>query len=116
VLESLNVVKKVVDNALLADTIDQVRAKIIEGADIATPLKASKVFPPVVGYMIAVGEESGRLEDLLKRLAESYDEEVEIAAQKMTALLEPLLIVFMAVIVGFIVLAILLPILQVSNI
>ncbi len=116
VLDSLNVVKRVVDNALLADTIDQVRAKIIEGADIATPLKASKVFPPVVGYMIAVGEESGRLEDLLKRLAESYDEEVEIAAQKMTALLEPLLIVFMAVIVGFIVLAILLPILQVSNI
>jgi type II secretory pathway component PulF len=116
VLESLTVVKRVVNNALLAETIEQVRLKIIEGADIATPLKASKVFPPVVGYMIAVGEESGRLEELLKRIAESYDEEVEIAAQKMTALLEPLMIVFMAVIVGFIVLAILLPILQVSDI
>ncbi len=116
VLESLSVVKRVVNNALLADTIELVRSKIIEGADIATPLKASKVFPPVVGYMIAVGEESGRLEELLKRIAESYDEEVDIAAQKMTALLEPLMIVAMAVIVGFIVLAILLPILQISNI
>jgi type IV pilus assembly protein PilC len=66
--------------------------------------------------MISVGEESGRLEELLKKTAEAYDEEVEVAAQKMTALLEPLMIVFMAVVVGFIVLAILLPILQMSNI
>jgi general secretion pathway protein F len=116
VLESLNVVKRVVNNALLASTIDQVRQKVVEGADISTPLKASKVFPPVVGYMISVGEESGRLEELLKRVAEAYDEEVEIAAQKMTAMLEPVMIVFMAVVVGFIVLSILLPILQMSDI
>ncbi|HLY08564.1 MAG TPA: type II secretion system inner membrane protein GspF [Planctomycetota bacterium] len=116
VLEAMGVVRKVVDNELLAETLDTVRQKIAEGADIATPLKQSKVFPPVVGYMISVGEESGRLEELLKKTAEAYDEEVEVAAQKMTALLEPLMIVFMAVVVGFIVLAILLPILQMSNI
>jgi general secretion pathway protein F len=116
VLEAMGVVRKVVDNELLADTLDTIRQKIAEGADIATPLKQSKVFPPVVGYMISVGEESGRLEELLKKTAEAYDEEVEVAAQKMTALLEPLMIVFMAVVVGFIVLAILLPILQMSNI
>ncbi len=116
VLEALAVVKKVVDNALLADTIEMVRQKVAEGADIATPLKNSKVFPPVVGYMIAVGEESGRLEDLLKKMAQAYDEEVELAAQKLTALLEPMMIVVMAFMVGFIVLAILLPILQMSNI
>ncbi|HLY75834.1 MAG TPA: type II secretion system F family protein [Planctomycetota bacterium] len=116
VLEAMGVVRKVVDNELLADTLDMVRQKIAEGADIATPLKQSKVFPPVVGYMISVGEESGRLEELLKKTAEAYDEEVEVAAQKMTALLEPIMIVFMAVVVGFIVLAILLPILQMSNI
>jgi type IV pilus assembly protein PilC len=115
-LEAMAVVRKVVDNELLANTLDMVRQKIAEGADIATPLKQSKVFPPVVGYMISVGEESGRLEELLKKTAEAYDEEVEVAAQKMTALLEPLMIVFMAVVVGFIVLAILLPILQMSNI
>jgi type II secretory pathway component PulF len=116
VLEAMAVVRKVVDNELLAETLDRVRQKVAEGADISTPLKQSKVFPPVVGYMISVGEESGRLEELLKKTAEAYDEEVEVAAQKMTALLEPLMIVFMAVIVGFIVLAILLPILQMSNI
>ncbi len=115
VLEAMGVVRRVVDNALLAETLDQVRQKIAEGADIATPLKQSKVFPPVVGYMIGVGEEAGRLEELLKKIAEAYDEEVEVAAQKMTALLEPLMIVVMAFVVGFIVLSILLPILQMSN-
>jgi general secretion pathway protein F len=116
VLEAMGVVRKVVDNELLAETLDMVRQKIAEGADIATPLKQSKVFPPVVGYMIGVGEESGRLEELLKKTAEAYDEEVDVAAQKMTSLLEPLMIVVMSVVVGFIVLAILLPILEMSNI
>jgi len=116
VLDAMVVVKRVVNNQLLANTIELVRQKIAEGADIATPLKASKVFPPVVGYMIAVGEESGHLEELLKKVAQAYDEEVELAAQKLTSLLEPAMIVFMALIVGFIVLSILLPILQMSNI
>ncbi len=116
VLDSLSVVKRVVDNALLAQAIETVRQRVGEGADIATPLKQSNVFPPVVGYMIAVGEESGRLEDLLKKIAQAYDEEVEVAAQKLTSLLEPLMIVLMAGVVGFIVMAIMLPILQMSNI
>jgi general secretion pathway protein F len=115
VLEAMGVVKRVVDNAVLAEALDTVRQRVAEGADIATPLKQSKVFPPVVAYMIGVGEESGRLEELLKKTAEAYDEEVEVASQKMTALLEPLMIVVMAVIVGFIVLSILLPILKMSN-
>ena len=115
VLEAMGVVKRVVDNELLANTLDMIRQKIAEGADIATPLKQSKVFPPVVGYMIGVGEESGRLEELLKKTAEAYDEEVDIAAQKLTALLEPLMIVIMAIVVAFIVLSVLLPILQMSN-
>jgi general secretion pathway protein F len=115
VLEAMGVVKRVVGNALLAQALETIRQKIAEGADIATPLKQSKVFPPVVGYMIGVGEESGRLEELLKKTAEAYDEEVDIAAQKMTAILEPLMIVIMAFVVGFIVLSVLLPILQMSN-
>ncbi len=115
VLDALNVVKKVVNNSYLAETIDVVRTKIAEGADIATPLKSSKVFPPVVGYMIAVGEEGGRLEELLRRIAEAYEEEVDVAAQKMTAMLEPIMIVVMAMVVGFIILSVLLPILEMSN-
>ena len=105
----------VVNNQYLAETLDMVRTKIAEGADIATPLKASKVFPPVVGYMIAVGEEGGRLEELLRRIAEAYEEEVEMAAQKMTAMLEPIMIVIMAVVVGFIIAAVLLPLLEFSS-
>ncbi len=116
VIESLRVVREVVDNAPVAAALDVLRVKIAEGADLASPLKQSKVFPPVVGYMIAVGEESGKLEDLLKRLSEAYDEEVEIAAQRLTSLLEPIMIVGMALVVGFIVLSILLPIMEMSNI
>ncbi len=115
VLDALGVVKSVVNNKYLAETLDVVRMKIAEGADIATPLKTSKVFPPVVGYMIAVGEEGGRLEELLRRIAEAYEEEVEMAAQKMTSMLEPIMIVVMAVVVGFIILSVLLPILEMSN-
>lgn len=115
VLEALAVVRRVVDNELLARALENVRQRVAEGADISTPLKQSKVFPPVVGYMIAVGEESGRLEELLKKIAQAYDEEVEVAAQKLTALLEPLMIILMAGVVGFIVMAIMLPILQMSN-
>jgi len=116
VLDSLTVVKRVVNNQLLANALEVVRQRIAEGQDIATPMKASNVFPPVVGYMIAVGEEGGKLEELLRKIAEAYDEEVEIAAQKMTSMLEPLMIVAMALVVGFIVLSVLLPILQMSNI
>jgi general secretion pathway protein F len=116
VLEAMGVVRKVVDNELLAQAIDAIRTKVAEGADISGPVKQSKVFPPVVGYMIGVGEESGRLEELLKKIAQSYDEEVEVAAQKLTSLLEPLMIVMMSGVVGFIVMAILLPILEMSNI
>ncbi len=115
-LEALSITRTVVDNMLMAATIDIVRTKIMEGADIATPLKRTKVFPPVVSYMIAIGEESGKLEVLLRRIAQMYDEEIDIATQKMTALLEPIMIVLMAGVVGFIVLSILLPILELSNV
>jgi general secretion pathway protein F len=116
VLECVAVVKRVVNNQLIANVLDDVQRKIAEGADIATPMKQSKVFPPVVGYMIAVGEESGRLEELLKRISSAYDEEIEIAAQRLTSLLEPIMIVVLALIVGFIVLSILLPILEIGNV
>ncbi|HZN63354.1 MAG TPA: type II secretion system F family protein, partial [Planctomycetota bacterium] len=104
VLECVAVVKRVVNNQLMANVLEDDQRKIAEGADIATPMKQSKVFPPVVGYMIAVGEESGRLEELLKRISQAYDEEIEIAAQRLTSLLEPIMIVVMSLIVGFIVL------------
>jgi type II secretory pathway component PulF len=90
--------------------------RIVEGADIATPIKRSKVFPPMVGYMIAVGEQSGQLEDVLDRLAETYEEELDLAIQKLTASIEPIIIILLAVVVGFIISAVLLPLLQFEGI
>ena len=116
VLEALRIVKDIVNNAVLARVLETVHKRIIEGTDIATPIKRSGVFPPVVGYMIAVGEQSGQLEDMLDRVAEAYDEEVQVQTQKVTSLLEPLLIVGMAVVVGFIVIAVMLPILKISDV
>jgi general secretion pathway protein F len=107
--ECLRILQNVVDNKLISNVLANVRERIIEGTDIATPLKKSGVFPPVVGYMIAVGEQSGQLEDILEKISESYDEEVEITTSKVTSLIEPIIIIVMAFIVGFIVLAVVLP-------
>lgn len=114
-VESLQVVSQVVNNQVITNVILKARKRIQEGTDIATPFKESKEFPPVVCYMISVGEESGQLDKLLRKMSQAYDEELEIQAQKLTSLLEPLLILFMAGIVAFIVLSILLPILQMTR-
>jgi general secretion pathway protein F len=116
ILEALRIVKDVVGNAVITRVLDTIHDRIVEGADISTPIKKSGVFPPVVGYMVAVGEQSGQLEDMLDRVAKSYDEEVEIATEKVTSLIEPLIIVAMAVVVGFIVISIMQPILKISDI
>ncbi|MBI3817617.1 MAG: type II secretion system F family protein [Planctomycetes bacterium] len=116
VVQCLEISGRIVNNRVLQAVIEDVRAKILEGADIATPIKRSGVFPPVVGYMIAVGEQSGQLETILDRISENYDEEIDLATQRATAILEPLLIVGMAIIVGGIIFAIILPILQMGDI
>lgn len=110
--DCLRILSRIVDNKVLGKVLIETRARILEGADIATPLKGSKVFPPVVGDMIAIGEESGQLEELLERIAETYDEEVDLTSQKVTAMIEPIIIVIMAFVVGFIVLSIVLPLVQ----
>ena len=115
-LDSLKIVSLVVNNAKLTQVINDIYTRIIEGADIATPIKKSKVFPPMVGYMIAVGEQSGQLEEILDRIAESYEEELDLSIQRLTALIEPVIIVFLAVVVGIIIAAVLLPLLDFSNI
>ena len=116
VLDALRIVKDIVNNQVLRRTLDHVQKRIVEGTDISTPIKKSGVFPPVVGYMIAVGEQSGELEGMLEQVAAAYDEEIEVQTQKVTSLMEPLIIVGMAVVVGFIVISVMLPILKMSSI
>jgi len=115
VLESLTIVKTVLDNKLMENVLEDVRVRILEGADIATPLKKSGVFPPVVGYMVAVGEQTGQLDEMLQRVSEAYEEEIETSTSRALAVLEPMLIVALAFVVGFIVISVMLPILQTST-
>jgi general secretion pathway protein F len=116
VLTSLDIVKNVVNNGVLQRIIEEARDNIREGQDIAPPLRRSQLFPPLVTHMIAVGEKSGKLEDMLVRVADTFESEVETSVQGLTSLIEPLMILVMGSVVGFIALSILLPIFQINQI
>ncbi len=115
-VQALQITQAVVGNRVIADATKLIRERILEGTDIASPLKASGAFPSVVGYMVAVGEQSGQLEEMLDRIADAFDEEIDVVTERVTTLLEPLMIIVLAVVVGFIVYAIVLPILSVGTI
>jgi general secretion pathway protein F len=114
-LQAMEIVRGVVGNAVIGKVLDEAKNSIARGDTIADPLKNSRQFPPIVTHMIAVGEASGNLEEMLFNVADAYEDEVEAAVNGLTALLEPLIIVVMGVIVGFIVLSILLPIFDMNK-
>lgn len=114
-LAAMDIVKNIVDNTVLSDVIDKARDSIKEGESIAAPLKRSGQFPPLVYHMIAIGERSGQLEDMLVNVASAYETQVEVRIQALTTLLEPVMIVGMGGAVAFIVFSILLPILQLNT-
>jgi general secretion pathway protein F len=114
-LQSLDIVKNVVTNTVLRNAIEDSRNSIREGQTIADPLRKSGLFPPLLIHMIAVGERSGELEQMLSRAADAYDGEVETSISALSSILEPLMIIFMGGVVLFIVLAILLPIFELSE-
>jgi general secretion pathway protein F len=91
------------------------RENIKEGESIAVPLKRSGEFPPIVIQMISIGEQSGELEEMLETLSESYEKEVRYTLDRLTAMLEPIMIVGMAVGIGFIVFAVVMPILKIND-
>lgn len=114
-LNTLQIVRNVVSNDALEKAIDDVREAVREGEDIAGPLKRSGQFPPMVTHMIAVGEKTGQLEDMLSRIASAYETRVETRVSMLTSLLEPMMILFMGVTIGGIVGAIMVPIMQMST-
>ncbi len=109
IIQAMDIVKNVIGNAVISKSIDEIMDEIKRGEGLANPLAALKVFPPMLISMIKVGEESGKLSDMLEKSADYYDAEVDDAITRMTTLLEPILIVVMAVIIGSIVMAIVLP-------
>lgn len=109
ILQALDIVRDAVGNDVVAKAINRVHASIKEGESIVQPLRESGVFDPMVIGMIDVGEETGTLSEMMVRVSDTYDEEVDTAVDGLTALLEPLLIVFLALIVGTIVVAMFMP-------
>lgn len=114
-LKALGITRDVVGNAALKVVVENAAASIREGQSIAEPLKASGQFPPMVIHMIAIGERSGQLEEMLENVAEAYDGEVDNSVQMLTSLLEPLIIVVMGGAVAFIAMSILFPLIQMSD-
>jgi general secretion pathway protein F len=114
-LQAIQVTKNVLDNKVLQNALQVVHDRVVEGTDIATPMKMTGVFPPTITYMVGVGEQAGNLEEMLERIAGTYDEEVDLATQKLTSVLEPLIIVLLAIIVAGIVIAIVMPLLQLQR-
>ena len=115
-LPAMDIVRNVLGNAVLEKVVVEAICSIREGQSIAEPLKKSGRFPPLVTHMISVGEKSGKLEGMLESVSDAYDAAVEARVQVVTSLLEPLIIVAMALVVGFIVIAIMQPILKISDI
>jgi type IV pilus assembly protein PilC len=109
ILEGLEITAKTSGNKIIEEAIMKTRVSISEGKTISEPLAATEVFPPMVTQMIAVGETTGALDAMLEKIADFYDEEVDITVQNLTQLLEPVLMVFLGVSVGFIVIAMYMP-------
>ena len=110
ILDGLTITAKTAGNKVIEKAVLKVRGAVGEGKTIAEPLSETKVFPPMVNQMIAVGESTGALDSMLNKIADFYDEEVDVAVDGLTSMLEPMLMVFLGGSVGFIVVAMYLPI------
>jgi len=116
ILQALTIVKETAGNVIIANAVGKVHESVKEGETITAPLESSGVFPPMVVSMVDVGEQTGAMPEMLLKIADNYDEEVDNAVSAMTSLLEPIMIVFLAVVVGSIVIAMFLPLIaMISN-
>ena len=109
VLQALNIVRDTIGSQIIARAVNVVHDAVKEGENMAPTIESAGVFPPIVVSMIAVGEETGKLPSMLGKIADAYDDEVDNAVAALTSVIEPILIVFLAVIVGIIVVALFLP-------
>ena len=109
ILQALNITRDTAGNVVIANAIEKVHEAVREGESVVAPLEASRIFPPMVISMVDVGEETGQLPDMLLKIADVYDDEVDNAVDAMTSMIEPIMIVFLAAIVGTIVIALFMP-------
>ena len=116
ILGALEIVKGIVQNRFIAEALDSVKDRVSKGSDIADAIKKTELFPPIVIHLMATGQLSGNIENGLIDIADMYDDEVEMTAKTLTSLIEPLILIIMGAVVGFIVLAILLPIFEINQV
>lgn len=109
ILQSLNIVRETAGNVIIESAVQSIHDSVKEGETIVAPMEACKVFPPIVVSMVDVGEQTGALPEMLMKIADNYEEEVDNAVSAMTSMLEPIMIVFLAVVVGSIVIAMFMP-------
>jgi type IV pilus assembly protein PilC len=115
ILQALNITRETAGNSVIARAISQVHDSVKEGESIVLPLEASGAFPPMVISMIDVGEETGQLPEMLLKIAEVYDDEVDNSVAALTSMLEPIMIVFLALVVGTIVIALFMPLISIIS-
>jgi type IV pilus assembly protein PilC len=115
ILQALNITRDTTGNMVIARAISQVHDSVKEGESIVQPLEASGVFPPMVVSMVDVGEETGQLPEMLLKVAEVFDDEVDNSVNALTSMLEPIMIVFLAVVVGTIVIALFMPLISIIS-
>jgi type IV pilus assembly protein PilC len=112
ILEAIKIAGQTSGNAIIEESMEGVYANVRRGGSIAGPIEQNKVFPTMVGHMVAVGEETGQLEQMLGKIADFYEAEVDAKIKALTSLIEPIMIIFVGVVVGFIVISMYLPIFQ----
>jgi len=113
ILQALNITRETAGNVVISDAIGKVHDAVKEGESMVAPLESSRVFPPMVISMVDVGEETGQLPEMLLKVADVYEDEVDNSVSALTSMLEPLMIVILAVVVGVIVLALFMPLIQI---
>jgi type IV pilus assembly protein PilC len=109
ILDSLTITAKTAGNLVVQEAVVKARSRIAEGQNISEPLKESGVFPPMVTQMVAIGERTGQLDDMLSKIADFYEEQVDAAVAALTSVLEPIIVIFMGVVIGGILIAMYLP-------
>lgn len=116
ILGALNITQAILNNRMIAATMDQLRQGLKEGSGLSKPLQQTGVFPPLAIHMIAIGEETGTLDKMLTKVANTYDREVERSIKQLISLIEPFMILSMALVIGFIVISMLLAIFSINEI
>jgi len=114
-LQGLELLEKTAGNYVMRKNIETAKLGVKEGSGLGKPLKQSTIFPPMLGHMVAIGEETGALDSMLEKVADFYDEETDMAIKALTSMVEPIMILFIGVLAAFLVAAIMVPMFSIAS-